>query len=165
MDNFLSEINWEKIIDLIFSIDWFLIFKLILWIGIPYFLLWFSGFLYAFLKSKIWWDKGFFIFKIERQMKRGIPITYDKVWNKYVMDYKGFYFVRFIFNKRDNDCRIIVEGDRSWIWFNLFEDSEINLNLENIYDYNFYKKICNHREFVPPKKEADYTFPIFKKDK
>jgi hypothetical protein len=158
IDNFfiLSNINWEKIIDLLFRIDWILVIKIFLWVGIPYFFLWFFSFLYVFLRSKIWWDREFFLYKIEHQMKKGIPITYNEHDDTYNMEYKGFYFVNFIFKKIDNDCRITIVGDRTWIWFSLFEDSEINLNLDKEFDYKFYQKLINYCNYIPSKNEFNY---------
>lgn len=153
------DINWEKIINLFFQIDWVLVFKLFLWIGIPYFLLWFSGVIYLFLRSKVWWDREFFLYKIQQQIKKGIPIEYNEEYDQYEMEYHGFYFVGFVFKKIDNDCRIRIEGDRTWIWFNLFEDSEINLNLDKESDYKFYKKLIDHCGYIPLKKEYTYDIP------
>lgn len=160
----LLNINWEEIAKFLLLLDWILIIKIIFWVGIPYLFMVFSGIFYAFLKSKIWWDRGFFLYKIEKQIKNGIPIKYSENWDRYEMIYKGFYFLKFIFLKRDNDCRIIIEGDRTGLLFKLFEDSEINLNLDKSYDYNFYENILNHCEYIEPKQEYTYSVPWLKEE-
>jgi len=158
----ISDIILERILYLLSQIDWAIVLKIILWVGIPYFLIWFFGFFYSFLKSKIWWDEGFFLNKIKRQIKNNIPIHYNEGFDRYEMFYRGFYFCKFTFSKRDNDCKIVIEGNRVGVLFGLFGDSEINLNLDKEFDYNFYKNICEHCKDKPVKKETDYTIKWLK---
>lgn len=164
MHDIVFYIDWEKVFNFLASIDWVLVLKLICWVGIPYIMIIGFGFLYTFLKSKMWWTEEYFKSSIELQLKKGVPIHYNKSFNRYELKYSGFYFSQFIFLKRDNDCRVIVEGNRAGFLFKLFEDSEFNLNLDKIEDYMFFKKICDHCKDKPEKKETNYTISWLKEE-